>query len=166
MCTASWSWGGGACVAGGPKTNRSTKNNNKEAVGGPIKRKKGGGEDGLHWRFPWSRARTSCMAPSRKGGLAALRGWGWGRKEQNQVIRKVTCHPLLGFCLVLFIEVVLPLPWTGLGYSEQSGKHFFSSPHHTYLENISSWGPLSFLSKTQFQRFLFFSSNWLCSWGA
>lgn len=55
-------------------------------------------------------ARTSCMAPSRKGGLAALRGWGWGRKEQNQVIRKVTCQPLLGFCLVFFIKVVLPLP--------------------------------------------------------
>ena len=31
-------------------------------------------------------------------------------KEQNQVIRKVTHHTLLGFCLVLFVEVVLQLP--------------------------------------------------------
>lgn len=31
-------------------------------------------------------------------------------KAQNQVIRKVTHHTLLGFCLVLFVEVVLQLP--------------------------------------------------------
>lgn len=55
------------------------------------------------------------MVPSRKGTLAALRaswGEGGGRvgKAQNQVIRKVTHHTLLGFCLVLFVEVVLQLP--------------------------------------------------------
>lgn len=33
---------------GGPKTNRSTKNNNKETVGRTVGRDKVGGEDGLH----------------------------------------------------------------------------------------------------------------------
>lgn len=57
---------------------------------------------------------ASCTVPSRKGAQAAQRA-PIGGKKLNQVIMKVTLHVfLVGFCLGLFVEVVLPLPCRSL----------------------------------------------------
>lgn len=59
--------------------------------------------------------RASFIVPSRKGAQAALRA-PTGGKKQNPGIRKVMLHMfLVGFCLVLLVEVGLPLPCRSLG---------------------------------------------------